>query len=336
MMTCEDWRDASPDELTPLFDAERLRWHRELSWDLEPALQVVRQARIAGHLPGVLVRDREGLPIGWAFYVLGQGVLQIGALVGTTAASLRLMLDRVFRSPESQMAQELSCFLFPGSSSVRAALARQRFVLHPHDYMVVSLCPEPDATGAEPPRALQDVRSWSVAESPAAVRLMARAYAGDDTARCFSPHGRLDEWAHYLGQLLAGPGCGTFRPEASFVVPSDHTPSGLGGLVLTTFVAPDTAHIAQLVIDPSAQGRGMGGALLGHAMSRARLAGASRLTLIVGQSNQSARALYTRLGFSTTATFLYGRRGAAPRVFDAPPVAVAGPVIPSVDLRQNL
>ncbi len=317
MMVCEDWRDVPAADLEPLYAVERDRWQRQLFWDLGPALQVVEQARIAGHLPGLVVRERRGAPIGWCFYVLGQGVLQIGALTGTTAASLRLMLDRIFRSAESQMAQELSCFLFPVSPSVRAALARQRFALHAHDYMAATLPLGPDGARQDDEASLPGVRLWSPEDSPAAVRLMARAYAGDPTARCFSLHGRLDEWARYLGQLLAGPGCGTFAPDASFVVPSDETPSGLAAFVLTTFVAARTAHVAQLVVDPALQGRGLGRALLARAARTVQEAGAVRLTLIVGSANQPARTLYERAGFSSTGSFCYGRRGAAPRVFDA-------------------
>jgi ribosomal protein S18 acetylase RimI-like enzyme len=334
MMTCDDWRDAPADELRPLYAAERERWRRQLSWDPGPALEVVEQARIAGHLPGLLVRARDGSAIGWTFYVLGQGVLQVGALTGTTAASLRLMLDRIFRSAESQMAQELSCFLFPVSPSVRAALARQRFVLTVHDYMERTLSPDANRSYDELVSTLPGVRPWSAADSPGAVRLMARAYAGDLTARCFSPHGRLDEWAHYLGQLLAGPGCGTFQPDASLVVPSDDTPSGLAALVVTTQVAPGTAHIAQLVVDPAVQGRGMGRALVRLAALQAQAAGACRLTLIVGPGNTAARALYAGLGFSSAGTFLYGRRGAAPRLFDAP--AAAGADAGAEAASQNL
>jgi ribosomal protein S18 acetylase RimI-like enzyme len=326
MTICEDWRDVAPGALTALYGAERERWLRELSWDLGPALQVVEQARLAGHLPGVLVRARDGSPGGWAFYVLGQGVLQIGALSGTTAAALRAMLDRIFRSAEAQMAQEIACFLFPVSPSVRAALLRQRFVLHEHDYMRLAVLEQPSAWCDSVASRLPGVRPWSMADSPAAVRLMARAYAGDLSSRCFSPHGRLDEWAHYVGQLLAGPGCGTFQPEASFVVPSDEAPSGLGALVMTTLVGPATAHVAQLVVDPAVQGRGVGRALLQLVAQRVRTAGAERLTLIVGQANPAARALYTSLGFSGAGTFLYGRRGAVARVFEEP----TAPVIASV------
>jgi ribosomal protein S18 acetylase RimI-like enzyme len=324
MMTCDDWRDAPSGDLVPLYAVERARWQRQLSWDVGPALQVVEQARTAGHLPGLLVRERDGTPVGWCFYVLAQGGLQIGALSGATAASLRLMLDRIFRSAESQLAQELSCFLFPVSTSVRAALARQRFALYAHDYLTAAIPAGPSDGRGDGPGPPSGVRPWSPADSAAAVRLMARAYAGDHTARCFSRHGRLEEWAHYVGQLLAGPGCGAFRPEASFVVPSIDTPSGLAAVALTTFVAPGTAHLAQLVVDPVLRRRGMGRALLQLVTRQVREAGANRLTLIVGEGNNSARTLYAGAGFSRAATFLYGHRGAAPRVFDVPLAAAAG------------
>ena len=63
--------------------------------------------------------------------------MQIGALNATTAGGLRLLLDRIFRSPEAHVAQELSCFLYPVSSSVVSALNRQRFVLEHPEYLSV-------------------------------------------------------------------------------------------------------------------------------------------------------------------------------------------------------
>jgi len=314
-MICLDWRDEAPEVLVPLYAAERRRWAQQLGWDLGPSLRLVEQARVAGDVPGLVLRDSRGAPVGWAYYILSQGSVQIGALNATTAGGLRLLLDRIFRSPEAHVAQELSCFLYPVSSSVVSALNRQRFVLEHPEYLSAALQASGPVLGSQPAAADAGIRSWVEADTAGAVRLVARAYAGDRSARCFAPHGHLNEWAHYVGQLLHGPGCGAFLPEASLVAVSDATPSGLGAALIMTTIAPGTAHVAQLVVDPVLRRRGLGRQLIVAAAERARAAGARRLTLIVSPGNEPARALYTRLGFTTIGTLLYGYRGAAPRRF---------------------
>jgi ribosomal protein S18 acetylase RimI-like enzyme len=307
-MICHDWRDEAPEVLVPLYAAERRRWSQQLGWDLGPSLRLVEQARVAGDVPGLVLRDSRGLPAGWAYYILSQGSVQIGALNAATAGGLRLLLDRIFRSPEAHVAQELSCFLYPVSSSV------------------VSVQPSGPALGGQAAAADGSIRSWVEGDTAAAVRLIARSYAGDASARCFAPHGHLSEWAHYVGQLLHGPGCGAFLPEASLVAVSDATPSGLGAAIVMTTIAPGTAHVAQLVVDPLLRRRGLAKQLIVAAAERARVAGARRLTLIVSPGNAPARALYARLGFATVGTLLYGHRGAAPRRFAADPDVAQTPV----------
>ena len=327
-MICLDWRDEAPEVLVPLYAAERRRWAQQLGWDLGPSLRLVEQARVAGDVPGLVLRDSRGVPAGWAYYILSQGSVQIGALNATTAGGLRLLLDRIFRSPEAHVAQELSCFLYPVSSSVVSALNRQRFVLEHPEYLSVGLQTSGPVLSGGPVAVEAEIRAWQEGETASAVRLVARAYAGDASARCFAPHGQLSEWAHYVGQLLHGPGCGAFLPEASLVVPSDATPSGLAAAIAMTTIAPGTAHVAQLVVDPAMRRRGLAKQLLFAAAERARAAGARRLTLIVSPGNAAAQALYARLGFTTIGTLLYGYRGAAPRRFavtDVPGVSAQTP-----------
>jgi ribosomal protein S18 acetylase RimI-like enzyme len=314
-MICLDWRDEAPEVLVPLYTAERRRWAQQLGWDLGPSLRLVEQARVAGDVPGLVLHDSRGVPVGWAYYILSQGSVQIGALNAATAGGLRLLLDRIFRSPEAHVAQELSCFLYPVSSSVVSALNRQRFVLEHPEYLSVGLPASGPVLSNQPGAMDAELRSWSDGDTAAAVRLVARSYAGDPSARCFAPHGQLSEWAHYVGQLLNGPGCGAFLPDASLVVPSDAAPCGLGAAIVMTTIAPGTAHVAQLVVDPLLRRKGYAKRLLITAAERARDAGARRLTLIVSPGNDAARALYARLGFTTIGKLLYGYRGAAPRRF---------------------
>ena len=88
------------------------------------------------------------------------------------------------------------------------------------------------------------LRTWTEDDGVDTVRLLARAYTGSSAARAFAPRGTLEEWAQYVAQIIKTPGCGRFLQPASVSVqhPADDR---LRGLVLTTSLQRDTAHIVR-------------------------------------------------------------------------------------------
>ena len=62
-------------------------------------------------------------------------------------------------------------------------------------------------------------------------------------------------------------------------------------------VAVDEAHLLNLCIEPAAQGRGLGGFMLDHAMRCATQDGSRVIYLEVRPSNAAALSLYGRAGF---------------------------------------
>ena len=64
----------------------------------------------------------------------------------------------------------------------------------------------------------------------------------------------------------------------------------------------DEIHINNVAILPERRGQGMGTALMQRVFEEARQLGARRATLEVRASNQGARRLYERLGFSVGGT----------------------------------
>jgi ribosomal protein S18 acetylase RimI-like enzyme len=320
-MILEDWRDVDPRDLEPLYAAECARYRAALGWDYRPSCNIIEEARRSGRLPGLVLRSPHGPIGGWAYFVVHEGVLQVGGLVATTAAGVRRMLDRVLQAPEATFARALSAFVFPVSSSVQAAFERQRFAIERHPYLSRPLGVQGYGVGERRPLG-SDVRLRPLGEVDPAdvVRLTARAYAGLAEARCFAPDGRLEQWAHYLGQLLATPACGEYRPGASFAVERRSPGREVVGAVITTALSAETAHIAQIVVDPSCRRAGLAFELVAAAGDASRQAGHSALSLIVAEANRPARALYARMGFVETASFIYASRAALTRRVTPPAV----------------
>jgi ribosomal protein S18 acetylase RimI-like enzyme len=299
-MTLRDWRDAPAGEVASLYEAERTRWSKALHWDLAPSWAVVEEARAAGRLPGLIVRDAAGRAVGWTFFLIHQQALQVGALNARSAAAARTLLDGILESPEAAIARRCAVFIWPESPAIASALTRRRFDVRRHLYLE-----RPLGRDVFPYSGDASLDNWHEDDQPEAVRLLAAAYAGERAAECFAPSGRLDEWAHYLGQLLRTPACGVFLPAASYTA---RRAGRLVGLALVARLGPEAAHLVQLAVDPSERGRGLGPALVQAACVAARERGAARVTLLVEEGAAAARALYARLQFAQRAEFLFAVR----------------------------
>lgn len=306
-MICEDWRNLPAAAIEPLLAEERRRWLIDLGWDTHPTWRTVEEARASGRLPGFVLRDGARIA-GWAFYLLHDDTVQVGALVADEARGLRLLIDALLQAPEAAYAEKISLFVLPDGGSLGTALTRRRFEMRRHEYLALDLSTDvrPRASAPDGP-GTPLLRPFRAADEPHLVRLIAEAYRGQPAAECFAPHGRLDEWAWYVRQLLRTPACGTLIPDATFVV-SFPGRDALAGLVMTTALSQSTAHIAQIVVSPEAQGSGVGRRLLDAAIARVKAHGADRITLMVADDNSRAKALYTTAGFVTGPTFLYGAR----------------------------
>jgi ribosomal protein S18 acetylase RimI-like enzyme len=302
-MTFEDWRDADDRTVEALVAAERDRWLLALRWDTGASWAIVDEGRRRGHVPGWILRERSGAVAGWTYYLLHEGELQIGALSAPRATDLRRLLDRVLDAPEASLASTVSAFVFPAPPPLLSALTRRRFAVRRSLYLSRTL--DAAAPAVDPP--LPRVRPFAGRDLFPAVRLLAAAYQGVAGAECFAAHGRPDEWARYLRQLVETPACGRWLADASFVV-ADDTGDRLRGLVLTTAVSGTTAHIAQLVVAREVRGQGVADALIDRAGRAAAVSGHTAMTLMVDEGNAAARRLYARQRFVETSAFVAARR----------------------------
>ncbi|MGI8671494.1 MAG: GNAT family N-acetyltransferase [Luteitalea sp.] len=314
-MKLDDWRNLPSTAMTPVYEAERLRWAHSLQWDLAPTLRTLERARANGTLPGLVVRGPGQSVVGWSYFLVQHGVLQVGALHARTADGVRLLLDAIFKTPEASLAHEALLFVYPDSPACESALQRRRFAVTRYWYMRRMI--DRSCVAATDPR-LQPMRDL---DGPDVVRLLSRAYAGVPAARCFAPHGRIDEWAQYLSQLTHGTALGRLVAEASLVAPGDQ-PGRLHGAAVVTDLSASTLHLAQLAVDPGARRGGLGArmldAMLAFGLTRQR----SVATLLVSEDNLPARALYDARGFVPTGYFLHAERPLGRRVLT--------PTVPSV------
>ncbi|MGQ3673074.1 GNAT family N-acetyltransferase [Xanthobacter sp. TB0136] len=92
------------------------------------------------------------------------------------------------------------------------------------------------------------------------------------------------------------------RAQTCWLAQQDETVVGFlsAGILADTLPAPDEGpalHIWQLAVIPSAQGRGLGRALMQHAIAAARTLGLAGLSLTTFRHVQWNAPFYARLGF---------------------------------------
>jgi ribosomal protein S18 acetylase RimI-like enzyme len=304
-MNITDWRELEPARILPLYEQQGREWTETLGWDLTPSWNVIERARAAGMLPGFVSMNSRGVIDGWTFYMRQNDVVQIGALVGHGATPVRDLLEAILDAPEATGASELTCLLYPARPNALSALTRRRFVLQRLRYFVQE-GPADASSSISLPSELT-ARRWRDEDAVACVRVLARAYGQGEAGRSLAPHGTLDEWAHYLGQVLRTPACGVLLPRASFVV-EDRAAGMPVGFLLTTTVGPATAHVAQIAVDPSWSRRGVGRMLLRLAVRAAATEKMDRTTLLVSGHNDAALRLYSSEGFAESTEVVFASR----------------------------
>jgi ribosomal protein S18 acetylase RimI-like enzyme len=294
-IACVDWRQRDAGDLAALYAAEIRRWSGVLGWDTESSWDQIELGRRLGTVSGLLALDAQGAIAGWTFYLLHRDILQIGGCLATSEAATTALVDGILSSAVAARARAVMLFAFTDAPGLADALTRHGLAVNHYEYLSKTLGPEP-----EYPRG--DVRPWREDDVAAVAALLATTYPGADEARPFAPRGTVTEWQEYVGQIVTAAGCGTILPGGCFVVPRG--PDRLAGAVLVTTLAATTAHIAQIAVEPEAQGRGLGRVLLDAACASARHAGCRRITLLVQDRNNRARQLYEASGFAGVARFV--------------------------------
>jgi predicted N-acetyltransferase YhbS len=169
-----------------------------------------------------------------------------------------------------------------------------RLVRHAHD-MVLDL----PAGAAEPPLPDGVTLRAGAAPVPAMVRARLAAYPPGHPDAGFGGRS-AQEHERDLVELLAGRLAGPVVDDASAVI-SDES-GGVAGAVIVTRIGPEPwgwpggAWVADVLVVPDWQGRGLGRALLRHAITRSTAAGEESIGLTVTDGNPAER-LYAALGF---------------------------------------
>ena len=307
-----DLRHFSSADLRPLLEDEIAMWGRLLSWDYATSAEMILRYMDAKILPGYAAIERGSI-FGYSFFVYEQNKGVIGDLYVRDGARnpdhreveerlLTHVIETLQQSPGIHRVE--AQLLAHRTGEVSRPFLQQGFSRHPRVFMnfdigkhssdsIPTLLPIPSQF---------EIRPWSEQEYQAAAALITAAYRGHVDSEINDQYRTLTGSLRFLNNIVRFPGCGTFDPQASFVVLERRTRT-LIGLILCSQVRPDVGHITQVCVLPEYRSAGLGEAMLAASTRNLRDRGFRFISLTVTEANDRAIALYKRIGFESTRVF---------------------------------
>jgi ribosomal protein S18 acetylase RimI-like enzyme len=301
-----DLRRLGARDLEPLLLEETEEWDQQLDWDFSNSADLVRKYADMRALAGCALMDR-GQAAGYGYAVLEEHKGLIGDVYvrpgwrqrDSEVRLFRSLLDSLIATPQVRRMESQLMLVEP---STARELQRERFVR-----LFERVLMRTDASFAMQPSRNPAVRRFSIEpwqdhHFDAASTVIALAYDAHIDARINDQYRTFTGARRFLSNIVQFPGCGTFYRPASFAA-FDRATGWMAGIVLSSFVAAEVAHITQLCVTPLGKGKGLGYELLHHSAEALRAAGARRISLTVTTANKDAVDLYLRCGFAEVRRF---------------------------------
>jgi len=303
-----DLRHFSSADLRPLLADEIIMWGRLLSWDYTTSAEMILRYMDAKILPGYAAIERGSI-FGYSFFVYEQSKGVIGDLFVRDGARnsnrheveerlLTHVIETLQQSPGIHRVE--AQLLAHNTGEVSRPFLQQGFSRHPRVFMNFDIGKHPQTAPPLPPQF--EIRPWSEQQYQSAAALITAAYRGHVDSEINDQYRTLTGSLRFLNNIVRFPGCGTFDPQASFVVLEGRTRT-LVGLILCSLVRPDVGHITQVCVLPEYRSAGLGEAMLAASTRNLRGRGFHSISLTVTEANDRAIALYKRIGFESTRVF---------------------------------
>lgn len=291
----------TPTELEELWQGEATFWRQRLLWDISDALAVLRRLVGRRGLTGKAVRVGKQT-VGYTYYGINGSLGVIANLVVAPAwncaevgeallrATLEALRQRGVSRIESRWVTSETPWLVP-------VCERWGFRTYWREFMCLDLC---QGGAVTQPLAGGGVEPWHGMSLRQAAVLMQAAYENTIDTEINALYDTVEGCQLVLDHILNQGGCGQLVMAASGVVREGG--QSLGGIVITE-TAPRQGHLAQVMVRPRSQRRGLGRLLVTYSMSQLAARHFDTLSLFVSRDNHGALTLYQSLGWHTVLMF---------------------------------
>ena len=302
-----DLRHFNSGEMRPLLEAEARIWERQMEWDYLPSIDMILRYIDSKILPGYVAVE-DGKPLGYSFFVYEGSKGVIGDLFVAEGDPLRSAVIRnqilthvIETLQQTPGIQRIEAQLLVHDSGVIAQpFASSGFRVFPRLFMEKPLSAAQSGEISAPPDLV--LRNWTEADFQAAAQVITAAYANHIDADINDQYRGVAGSLRFLNNIVRFPGCGIFDPGSSFVLVEKDS-RRLVGLLLSSRVRADVAHVTQLCILPQHRGRQLGKLLVMASCRNLAARRFSKLTLTVTEANRHAVEIYLHLGFSVQRVF---------------------------------
>jgi ribosomal protein S18 acetylase RimI-like enzyme len=304
-------------ELDPLLSDEMVDWREQLDWDFSKSAALVRKLAENQMLNGVALVDR-GEVAGYGYTGLDEDKGVISDLYvrprwrsGNAEVMLfRVLLDALIDVPGLRRVE--SQLMLAGSASAKVFQRDGRVRVFERFLM------ELDVNTPLPPKRPETIErfhidGWGDHSRDQVANVIALAHAGHIDSEINDHYRTVAGARRFLDNLVQFPGSATFYAPASYLA-LHMTTGSAAGMTLSSFIADDVAHIAEICVVPDARGAGLGYELLRQSVATLSDAGAKRVSLTVTAGNQEAIRLYDRCGFREMRRFYAYAWDTAPRI----------------------
>jgi ribosomal protein S18 acetylase RimI-like enzyme len=301
-----DLRQLASIQLESLLEDEIQVWRQALDWDFGKSADLVRRFVDLHALSGyALIQSSEA--VGYVYYVLEEQKGLIGDLYlrrgfQTTENEDRLLqaaLESTLSAP--RVARIEAQLMMLGDRPSRAVPLERYLAAFERNFMVKDLARDAPLDAVSPRRRIH-LERWADYHQDGSAQLIAAAYEGHIDAQINDQYRSSAGARRFLYNIVQYPGCGTFFQPASFVA-FDLETGRQCGVSLASRISREAGHITQVCVAPPLRGTGVGYELLRHTIGILREHGMQKVSLTVTAANESAVALYERMGFQTTRRF---------------------------------
>ena len=298
------------DELGDVFQEEAAHWKKQLFWDYEPTLDLVKRLARRKALPGFALADRERV-VGYSYYVLDRPVGFIGGLyiLDTYAegASYKLLIESLVKAMMQVSGLErIESQVMPFNYEFRTDFERQGFDTLPRYFLATTKGMIGNDAVELKGRELFTVEKWRPEVLLSAAEVIYDSYVGSpDVGLCRDYQSRRG-CIRFLRNLVDSPTCGRFSAEDTRLGIDQN--GNLCGVLLATKISPEAGMVPQLSVRRRCQGKGLGSLLLSEYMRSTPY----RVSLSVSEGNKRAFDLYSKLGFEVEKRFhalIWNRQG---------------------------